>query len=77
MNKPTKRKVYGGMTVRSYDVLRRAVEDGVAYGYRRAHKYSDKPEPEAVKEAIEQAVMSEICEWFDFGGEEPPPVALP
>jgi hypothetical protein len=73
----TKRKVTGSVRVRAYDVLHRAVEDGVAYGYRRAHKYSDKPEPEAVKEAIELAIMSEICEWFDFDTDVPPPVALP
>lgn len=68
-----KRSVKGGMAVRSYDVLRRAVEDGVAYGYRRAHKYVDKPEEEAVKEAIESAVLGEICEWFDFDTAENDP----
>jgi hypothetical protein len=56
----------GGMRVKVYDVLERAVVDGVAYGYRRAHKYTDKPDEEYLKEAIERAVMSSICDWFDF-----------
>jgi hypothetical protein len=46
--------------------LTRAVEDGVAYGWMRAHKYIDQPDEVDVRDAIAQAVISEICEWFDF-----------
>ena len=50
-----------------YKVLERAVEDGVRYGYRRAFKHNDHPSEEAICEAVENAVMSEIGEWFEFG----------
>ncbi len=58
--------VQGGMNVRAYPVLHRAVEEGVAYGYRRAHKHTDTPDVRVIQEQIVNAVMNEICEYFDF-----------
>lgn len=52
----------------SYKILARAVEEGVAYGYARAHKHSDDPGPEVIQTQIEQAVMDAICEVFRFEG---------
>lgn len=46
--------VRGGMKVRAYDVLRRAVEEGTAYGWRRAHKHSDTPGEDAIVDQIVQ-----------------------
>ncbi len=54
---------------KAYPLMREAVEAGIAYGWMRAHKYDDAPTPEATKEAIEQAVMTEICERFEFEGD--------
>lgn len=54
------------MRAREYDVLVRAVEEGAAYGWDRAHKHSDAPTDQQIKAAIEQAVLDTICEWFDF-----------
>jgi hypothetical protein len=54
------------MKLRAYPVLRRAVEDGVAYGWRRAHKHSDAPGAETIDEQIVTAVLNEICQYFDF-----------
>jgi hypothetical protein len=51
---------------RVYPLMREAVEVGVAYGWQRAHKHVDNPTPEAIKEAIVQAVMTEISERFSF-----------
>lgn len=59
------------LTLRTYDILRRAVEEGVAYGYRRAHKYLDAPSEDVVREQIEQAVMNALCEVVDFEGTKP------
>ena len=61
-----KRPVICGLKVRAYPVLRRAVEEGVAYGWRRAHKHTDTPDPKAIEEQIVDAVLGEICEYFDF-----------
>lgn len=57
------------MKVRTYEVLSRAIEEGVSYGWHRAHKHTDKPDGDAVIEQIRQAVMNEICEVFEFSEE--------
>lgn len=54
------------MKAKEYDVLVHAVEEGVAYGWMRAHKHDPSPDGEAAKVEIIHAVISEICEWFDF-----------
>lgn len=71
MPKAVKKKlpVAGGLRVNTYAVLREAVERGVAFGWRRAHKHNPKPDSDAVCEAIEGAVVGEVLEWFAI--EEP------
>lgn len=54
------------MKPKEYNVLAMCVETGVMSGWYRAHKHNDAPDPEAIRHAIEQAVLNEICEWFDF-----------
>jgi len=66
MKRRTKRSVTGGMRVRAYEVLRRAVEEGVAYGWRRAHKHTDAPGEDAIVDQVVQGVLNEVCEYFDF-----------
>lgn len=66
MKRRTKRSVTGGMLVRAYEVLRRAVEEGVAYGWRRAHKHTDAPGEDAIVDQVVQGVLNEVCEYFDF-----------
>jgi hypothetical protein len=55
-----------GIYVRSYSVLHRAVEEGVVLGWQRAHKHSDQPDAETVKDYIVQSVMDEIEAYFEF-----------
>jgi hypothetical protein len=47
-------------------ILEECVERGVARGYRRAFKHSDSPKEETIFAAIEDCVMGEIYEYFDF-----------
>ena len=54
------------MKVKTYNVLVRAIEEGINYGYVRAFKYSDTPTEDQVKTAIADAIINEICEVFDF-----------
>ena len=70
--KRTKRPVHGGMKVRAYDVLRRAVEEGAAYGWRRAHKHTDTPGENAIVDQIVRGVLNEVCDYFDFDDEDRP-----
>jgi len=51
-------------------ILEKAIEEGVRYGYSRAYKHNDDPSDGTVIEAIENAVMSAIYEYFTFDDEE-------
>jgi predicted Zn-dependent protease with MMP-like domain len=53
-------------------VLRRAVEEGAAYGWRRAHKHTDAPGEDAIVDQIVQGVLKEVCEYFDVDDEDRP-----
>lgn len=53
-----------------YPLMADAVEVGLLRGWNRAHKHVEHPTPEAIREAQEQAVMSEICERFQFDGDD-------
>lgn len=57
-----RRKVTSAVRVRVYDVVRRAVEDGTAFGWMRARKHTEAPTREDVLEAQVSAVMSELCD---------------
>jgi len=57
------------MRVKTHEVLARAVEEGIAYGYTRAHKHTDTPAEDYLKTELYQAVMNSICEMFDFDEE--------
>lgn len=50
----------------AFEVVSRAVEEGIATGYRRAHKHTDKPEEEVLKDALQQEVISALCEVIVF-----------
>ena len=49
---------------KTYAVLDRAIEDGIAYGITRAHKHTDAPTMQQIQASIHIAVMNEIAEWF-------------
>jgi len=52
--------------VNLYPLLARAVEEGVAYGFRRAHKHTDNPGEGAIRQAVVDAVLGELCEILKF-----------
>jgi len=54
------------MKPKTYPILIDAVENGVKYGYHRAHKHNDNPDQDQITDAIISAVINEICEWFEF-----------
>lgn len=54
----------------TYKLLMHCIEVGIQIGWRRAHKHNDTPDEEAIKLAIENAIQTEICEWFKFNDEE-------
>jgi hypothetical protein len=48
------------------EVLEMAIEEGVRYGYNRAHKYVENPSEGAIIDNITEGVMHCLYEWFDF-----------
>jgi hypothetical protein len=51
-------------------ILEMAIEAGVRRGYARAHKHVENPAEGAIIDQIEEAVMSEIYEYFTFDEED-------
>ena len=47
-------------------VLEMCIENGLTLGYRRAFKHTDDPTEEQITQAIKDAIMLELYEWFDF-----------
>ena len=58
------------MKPKTYEILCRAVEQGVPYGLHRYYKHRDDLPDEltldVMADEIIKAVMDEICVWFDF-----------
>lgn len=52
--------------VRLYSLVEDAIENGIAAGWRRAHKHTDKPGEDHIKTEILQYVMLNLCELIDF-----------
>jgi hypothetical protein len=47
-------------------LLEMCIENGIDYGIRRAHKHTDDPTEEMIKEEILNAIRIELYEWFEF-----------
>ena len=58
------------MTPDTYKLLMRCIEDGIEYGWNRAHKHDPTPDHGFIKMQIEEAIKNEICEWFEFNERE-------
>jgi hypothetical protein len=54
------------MQPKFFHILNLAVEEGVRQGWHRSHKHVENPTENAIIEAIEDAVMSSIHEYFTF-----------
>jgi hypothetical protein len=58
------------MKPNTYRIITDCIETGIDVGWLRAHKHTDTPSDEQIKDAIYQAVMSEIAEYFTFESAE-------
>jgi hypothetical protein len=58
------------MKPKFYVILEQAIEEGVRQGWHRSHKHVENPTEGAIIEAIEDAVMSSIHEYFTFDEDE-------
>lgn len=58
----------GAVRVNAYVVVTRAIEEGINFGWNRAHKHTAQPSEQHIKQEIERAVMNELSEvilWSD------------
>jgi len=55
-----------GMRVKFRVILDQAISEVVKIGYRRAFKHNEDPSEEIICETIEECVMSQIYEYFEF-----------
>ena len=64
-----KTRIQSSVKFNSYQIIDRAVEEGVATGYRRAHKHTANPSEKLLKECIYLEVMTSLCGVLDFPGD--------
>ena len=48
------------------NVLEMALEEGVRFGWNRAHKHNPNPDVDAAADAIVSEIMNSLDTWFDF-----------
>jgi hypothetical protein len=58
------------MKPKFHKILEMAVEQGVSYGYRRAHKHIENPTEGAIIDSIVEQVMNSLDEYFTFEDNE-------
>ena len=62
----TKRPKKVTLVPKAWEVVSRAVEEGVGFGLNRAFKHVDNPSRELIAEAVEREVMNALSEVVKF-----------
>ena len=50
-------------------VLEMCIKNGINFGWHRAHKHTDTPHEDLIKQEIESRIWEQIDEWFDMENE--------
>jgi hypothetical protein len=58
------------MKAKEIAVLEMCIENGILYGWNRAHKHTDEPTEDQIKYVMRDAIMHEVYEWFEFDENE-------
>ena len=58
------------MKIKIYKLIEELVEQGTNAGWNRAHKHTDTPDEETIKNCIEQYIMNNFHDYFEFDTEE-------
>ena len=58
------------MKVKMYPLIERLIDEGIEAGWNRAHKHTDTPIEETIKQCIEQYIMQGFDEAFEFDQED-------
>ena len=54
------------MKPKSHLVLELCIKQGIDYGWMRAHKHTDTPSDDLIKQEIEEEIWNQVWEWFDM-----------
>ena len=54
------------MKVKMYPLIEQIVEQGTEAGFYRAHKHTDTPDEETIKNCIAKYIMNGFDEAFEF-----------
>lgn len=63
-------EVKGSVRIDAYAVISRAIEEGIGYGWNRAHKHTDTPSRDHILTEIENAIMNSLGEVLKYGEDE-------
>ena len=58
------------MRTKMYPLIQQIVESGIDAGFSRAHKHTDTPCDQTIKQCIEEYIMNGFDEAFYFDQEE-------
>lgn len=51
-------------------LLEQCIDTGIQRGWSRAWKHDDDPPADLIQQRINEAIWSELHEWFDFDDKE-------
>jgi hypothetical protein len=63
---PDEVSVKARVTINAYEVIDRAVEEGLKRGYYRAHKHADNPSEDSLLNEMKTAVMGSLSEILNY-----------
>jgi hypothetical protein len=52
--------------LKTYDIIQKAVEEGLEFGWNRAHKHEDLPSKEVIMSYLIKDIMNSLDEIIDF-----------
>jgi hypothetical protein len=55
------------MKAKDHYVLEMCIKDGINIGWARAHKYTETPDENLIKQEIETEISNMVYMWFDMG----------
>jgi hypothetical protein len=58
------------MKFKSLPIIERALEEGINYGYMRAHKHTATPSEDTLKHEMFQSVLNALHEIITFEGDD-------
>jgi hypothetical protein len=58
------------MKANTIRVLEQCIDNGLSYGWQRAHKHTDNPSKETIMVMQGEEIINEIYEWFVMGDDD-------